>query len=277
MASIAYDKHVFGQDSDRGYRGTNEELDRLIQLLLDRAASKKKAAKLGKLVGEEAVDVLHNLLNSGASGSLEATFTARKRANYEMFGLEHGEGTAKEEGRDMTVAVELPHSTSPIHASVSMAFISCLPRYNLTETAKDIFFVIVGSLAQTDSKGRYIYLNTYGEVQITQQRIADVLGIHRTSVARSIPSLVDRGFCWPSGRGKYQIHPHILYFGSADNQQQAIGYATGNHPSKRLPTIPTPGTPVFGVRRNPERMTASGKERKVRDAGKKIEILIPAA
>lgn len=132
--------------------------------------------------------------------------------------------------------------TGPIHVVVSMDFIRFLPQYDLTSLAKDAFWTIVGRLGEYDEdRGEYPYMNAYGEVKIRQDEVAGMLGVTRRSINPAIGQLMDRNFLWKAGRGRYQIHPHILYFGSSHAQAEAIGYASARFDDHELPGVPRPG------------------------------------
>ncbi|MEV6401111.1 replication/maintenance protein RepL [Streptomyces sp. NPDC051907] len=134
--------------------------------------------------------------------------------------------------------------TAPVHVVVSVAFLHYLPQYTLTPVAKDAFWVVVGQLATTDARGRYIHMQGPGEIPINQQEIAKGCRVSRQTASGGMQQLMERAFLWKAGRGRYQIHPHLLYFGSAERQAEAIGYAKANRKDGELPPIPRPGAEV---------------------------------
>lgn len=134
--------------------------------------------------------------------------------------------------------------TAPVHVVASAAFLGSIPQYNLSAVAKDAFWVVVGRLAAKDAQGRYINMQGTGEVAIRQDEVAVGCRVSRPTANGAMQGLMERSFLWKSGRGKYQIHPHLLYFGSAEKQAEAIGYAKARLKSDDLPPIPRPGTEV---------------------------------
>lgn len=132
--------------------------------------------------------------------------------------------------------------TASVHVVVSVAFLKHLPAYNLTPVAKDAFWVVVGELATTNPRGQYVHMAGPGEVPITQDVIAKGCKVSRQTVSGGMQQLMERSFLWKAGKGSYQIHPHLLYFGSAEKQSEAIGYATARRKDGTLPPIPRPGT-----------------------------------
>ncbi|MFE2934906.1 hypothetical protein [Streptomyces sp. NPDC059278] len=137
--------------------------------------------------------------------------------------------------------------TAPVHVVVSVAFLRYLPEYNLTPVAKDSFWVVVGKLATTDTKGRYVHMQGSGEIPITQDVIAKGCRVSRQTASGGMQQLMDRSFLWKAGRGRYQIHPHLLYFGSAEKQAEAIGYAKATLSGGDLPPIPRPGAVIHRI------------------------------
>lgn len=174
----------------------------------------------------DAVEKLDRVVEPGSS--LEVTFT--KKARYQM----------------ATLADDLDDwlQTASVHVVVSVAFCHYLPQYNLTPVAKDAFWVVVGQLADTDKRGRYIHMKGSGEIPITQVEIAKGCRVSRQTASGGMQQLMERSFLWKAGRGRYQIHPHLLYFGSAEKQAEAIGHAMALRPDKQLPPIPRPGAEV---------------------------------
>lgn len=175
---------------------------------------------------EAAAEHLDRALTPGAS--LQVTF--KKAGRYQMAAVEH--------------TLDGWLETEPIHVVVSVAFLKYLPKYNLPPLAKDAFWVMVGQLANTDERGRYIHMHSTGEIPITQDQIAELLHVTRWSANGAVQRLMERYFVWKSKKGKYQIHPQILYFGSAEKQAEAIGYAKANRKDGELPPIPYPGREV---------------------------------
>jgi len=178
---------------------------------------------------QEAAEHVGRTLGPGTSVEL----TIRKKGSYQM----------------ATLSDELTEwfDTASVHVVVSVAFLSHFPRYNLTPVAKDAFWVVVGKLAETNPRGQYIHMQGPGEVPITQDVIAQgcgAKGVSRQTASGGMQQLMERSFLWKAGRGKYQIHPHLLYFGSAEKQSEAIGYATARRKDGKLPPIPVPGTEI---------------------------------
>ncbi|MFC4328285.1 replication/maintenance protein RepL [Streptomyces andamanensis] len=133
---------------------------------------------------------------------------------------------------------------APVHVVVSVAFLGYLPHYNLTPLAKDAFWVVVGKLAERDDRGRYVHMQGPGEIKITQDNIAKQCRVSRQATSGAMTQLMDRAFLWKAGRGAYQIHPHLLYFGSAEKQAEAIGYAGAKRRDGQLPPVPKPGVEI---------------------------------
>lgn len=178
---------------------------------------------------QEAAEHVGRTLGPGTSVEL----TIRKKGSYQM----------------ATLTDELAEwfDTAPVHVVVSVAFLKHLPKYNLTPVAKDAFWVVVGKLAETNDRGQYIHMAGPGEVPITQDVIAEgcgANGVSRQTASGAMQQLMERSFVWKAGRGKYQIHPHLLYFGSAEKQSEAIGYATARRKDGKLPALPRPGTSI---------------------------------
>jgi len=176
---------------------------------------------------QEAADHLSKRLAPGES----ADITIRKKGRYQMAA---------------TLTDELGEwfDTASVHVVVSVAFLRHLPQYNLTPVAKDAFWVVVGELAARDARGRYKHFQGPGEIPITQEAIARECRVSRQTASGGMQQLMERSFLWKAGRGKYQIHPHLLYFGSAEKQSEAIGYATARRSDGELPPIPKPGTEI---------------------------------
>lgn len=133
------------------------------------------------------------------------------------------------------------YETSPIHVAVSLEFLRCLPHYRINSMTKDVFWSLVGLLSERDEDGRYVHLNAFGEVKVKQEDLAKLMELSVRSVNRAMVELMKRNFVWKSGRGKYQIHPEILYFGTSNAQLTAKGYASARRKDGRLPAIPAPG------------------------------------
>lgn len=176
---------------------------------------------------QEAAEELADRLSPGES----ADITIRRKSRYTMAA---------------TLTDELGEwfDTASVHVVVSVAFLRHLPQYNLTPVAKDAFWVVVGELAARDSRGRYKHFQGPGEIPITQDVIARECKVSRQTASGGMQQLMERSFLWKAGRGKYQIHPHLLYFGSAEKQSEAVGYATARRADGELPLIPKPGTEI---------------------------------
>lgn len=81
----------------------------------------------------------------------------------------------------------------------------------------------MGALAEVDESGRYPHMNENGEVAIKQDEMAASLGVSTRSISTAVGQLMERSFVWKSGRGRHQIHPYILFFGTSMAQACAIG------------------------------------------------------
>ncbi len=177
-----------------------------------------------EVAAQEAAAALESELKPGSA--VDITF--RKPGRYQM----------------ATLSDELKgwFDTAPVHIVVSVPFLGFFPRYNLTPVAKDAFWTVVGRLAETDASGRYIHMQGTGEIAISQSEIAEACRVSRPTVNGGMRMLMDRAFLWKGRkRAVYQIHPALLYFGSAEKQAEAIGYAKANRKDGELPPIPLPG------------------------------------
>ncbi|MFF3732618.1 hypothetical protein ACFYXM_20390 [Streptomyces sp. NPDC002476] len=157
--------------------------------------------------------------------------TIRKRGPYRMLATDPMEDVFE-------------NQTEPMHVVVSLGFIARLPRYNLPSLSKDLFWTIVGLLAEKDEHGQYVHINRHGEIAVTQDQLARMLGVKRPTINVAIGHLMARNFLWKTRRGKYQLHPLLLYFGSATRQDEAIGYAKAHFEDKELPVVPEPGSVI---------------------------------
>ncbi|WP_148710327.1 replication/maintenance protein RepL [Streptomyces sp. 3211.6] len=174
----------------------------------------------------QVAEAVASLIQPGES----ADITIRRRGPYTMLVTTDAAMTGDDSG--------------PIHVVVSLDFLRHLPDYNVGSLAKDTFWKIVGALAEVDENGRYLHMNENGEVAIKQDELAAALGVSRRSVNTAVGQLMERSFIWKSGRGRYQIHPYILYFGTSTAQARAIGYAEAKRKDGKLPPIPRPGAVI---------------------------------
>lgn len=180
----------------------------------------------------EAVEKLDRVVEPGTN--LNVTFT--KKARYQM-------AAAPTLSDDLDDWLQ----TASVHVVVSVYFLSVLPQYHLTPVAKDAFWVVVGQLANVNNRGQFIHMAGPGEIPITQAEIAKGCKVSRQTASGGMAQLMERSFLWKAGRGKYQIHPHLLYFGSAEKQSEAIGYARSKRPDGELPPIPRPEAEVVVI------------------------------
>lgn len=180
---------------------------------------------------QAAEEVAEKLERTFAGPGTSVDITVRKKGKYQMA------ATLTDDLTDW-------FDTAPVHVVVSVFFLKHLPDYNLTPVAKDAFWVVVGQLATTDRHGRYVHMQGSGEIPITQEVIAKGCHVSRQTASGGMQQLMERSFLWKAGRGRYQIHPHLLYFGSAEKQSEAIGYAKAHRKDGELPDIPRPGAEV---------------------------------
>lgn len=180
---------------------------------------------------QEAAEHLGQRLAPGTSVDI----TIRKPGRYQM-------------AATLTDELSEWFDTAPVHVVVSVAFLGFLPEYNITPVAQNAFWTVVGRLAERDGRGRYLHMQGPGEIHITQDQIAKKCKVSRQTVSGGVGQLMDRAFLWKAGRGAYQIHPHLLYFGSAEKQAEAIGYAAAKRKDGQLPPIPKPGAEIVVIK-----------------------------
>lgn len=108
---------------------------------------------------------------------------------------------------------------------VSLQFQRMLPMYGLTATERDVWDTMVGNQ------------KVGGLVLLSQQEIADTLGIARQHVQAAIKKLSGHHFLWMKKRGVYQIHPMIAFYGSAEEQEAAIAEYGDDLPVIELPAM----------------------------------------
>ncbi|MEU0237599.1 hypothetical protein ABZ234_07905 [Nocardiopsis sp. NPDC006198] len=107
-----------------------------------------------------------------------------------------------------------------------------LPHMGLNVTDYDIFHTLLGKLRPR--KGRKGDLEGL-TIRVTQQDIADELGIVRQQVGESLQVLADRLLLWTK-RGKVTVNPRCVFVGKSELQARAIANIPEDIPEIELPT-----------------------------------------